>query len=81
MIIQTCAYNVRAWHTDRHTHTHTHTHYCAKHSCIALSYLPEILKCPCKNGGVCVPPDFTSLDEVRCTCISQFQGNRCHICK
>ena len=40
-----------------------------------------MLKCPCKNGGVCVPPNFASLEEVRCTCTSEYQGNRCHVCK
>ena len=37
--------------------------------------------CPCLNGGMCLPNNYTSLDEITCSCPANSTGEFCQRCK
>ena len=44
------------------------------------SHIIEI-PCPCINGGVCLPDNFTTFSEIMCSCPENYTGERCQWCE
>ena len=42
---------------------------------------PSAVVCPCVNGGVCSPENFTAYNETMCVCPEVYTGDLCEASK